>query len=125
MKTIFNISKAIGFSAIIASLILMLASCSEYHIDYIVTDKYFSPKQYTKVREPGFKGGYYDTDTYIPDTYILIYRQVCAKCTHDKYEPFSKSFYDKVNIGDTICFYHGKIYPCSFHQLKINNQLNK
>jgi hypothetical protein len=120
--------------AIILSAILILVIAlglsitwrsNVHYRDYIVTDKYFSPKQYTKIRKPGAKGGYYDVNTYIPDTYIIVYRQLYIKHTRDTYKSFPKSFYDKVSIGDTICFNWGEIHPCSSHQLKINKQLRK
>jgi hypothetical protein len=104
--------------------IIFLTSC-EYYQDYVVTGKYFSPEQYTKIRNPGFKGGYVDENTYIPDTYILIYHPVPpSKYNYNinDYEPFSKSFYDRINIGDTICFHLGRIHPCSSYQLKLNKR---
>jgi hypothetical protein len=113
------------FIVILSALFaLILVSCADVHDDYIVTDKYFSPRQYTKIRYPEIKGGYTDKDTYIPDTYILIFSSNSRR-QYDKYKDIPKSFYDKVNIGDTICFIWGEFHPCSSYQLKKIKENNK
>jgi hypothetical protein len=92
------IERAVEMAQENIAILKRVSSCGELYKDYVITDKYFSPKQYTKIRRPGIKGGYYDKNTYIPDTYIVVFRQADVKYANDRYESFSKSFYDRIII---------------------------